>query len=84
MWSGLRLYFWPTSVPYLQKRITKMLGSEYRKGYKFANDTNSSFSVTHFLVLYTEMSKDLHRIFTWLCYNKLTITNQKYLVLYLW
>ena len=27
------LYSGPTSVPYLQKRITKMLGSEYRKGY---------------------------------------------------
>ena len=46
---------------------------DHSTGRSFADDTNLTFSACNLSVLQTEMSKDLNKIRTWLCSNKLTL-----------
>ena len=62
----VRFFFSYTLTIYLSACITV-------RGRSFADDTNLMFSACNLSVLRTEMSKDLHKMFTWLCSNKLTL-----------
>ena len=47
---------------------------DHSSGRSFADDQKLTFSAVDLLVLQTEMSNDLNRIFDWLCSNKLSLS----------
>ena len=49
--------------------------SDYGAGGSFAHDTNLTFSAVNLEVLQTDMSKELKRIFSSLCCDKLTLNS---------